>query len=197
MFATDGAYVINPARCDPHTVKDITYGSSLNKVVSLIPQGGQPQRAICMSLGFVFSSNIVYPTGFGKGQSQVKSILFGPMRAEWERSIAFFGTVFGQTEMPVSTFSVSAQRYVGINIRTFPSEAPTSCMSPYYLKPRVLLITIYSLVPEFSFIGATPTKHTAKQGQRTPAKVPSIPSHSLLDMRDKTTWNTHDDSKLV
>ncbi|KAI0359697.1 hypothetical protein OH77DRAFT_1395134, partial [Trametes cingulata] len=36
------------------------------------------------------------------------------------------------------------------------------------------------------FIQATPTK-------RAPKKNPSTPSHSLLEMRDKTTWSANDD----
>ena len=127
-FSTDSTYVVNPAWCSPTIVKDITYGQSINKVISLMPKGGQPQRAICMSLGFVFTCNVVFPTSFGKQQPQmVKSILFGPMRAEWERSMGFFGTVFGQTEMPVSTFGASAGRYVGVTVRTFPSEPAAAC----------------------------------------------------------------------
>ncbi len=99
-----------------------TFGQSANKVLAWKPQSGQPSRAICMTMGFVFTCNVVFPTSFGKQQSQiVKSVLFGPVRAEWERTMAFFGTVFNRSELSVSTFTVS-QRYVGVNMRTFPSD---------------------------------------------------------------------------
>ncbi|KAI0323676.1 hypothetical protein GY45DRAFT_1376147 [Cubamyces sp. BRFM 1775] len=133
-------------------------------------------RAICMSLGYVFTCNVVYPTTFGKQQAQmVKSILFGPMRAEWERSMSFFGTVFGAQEMSVNTFSASSQ-YIGINVRTFPSE-PASAL------------------PTVDFISATPSKR-GKQKERTGTKLVPVPSRSLLDMREKTTWSTNDDEYL-
>ncbi|KAI0665362.1 hypothetical protein C8Q78DRAFT_986772, partial [Trametes maxima] len=174
-FATDGAYVINPARQDPCSVVTTTFGQSINPVLSWAPRSGQMVRVICMSLGFVFTCNVVFPVSFGKqGTQSVKSILFGPVRAEWERTVGFFGSAFKQDSLGVPTFTAS-QRYVGISIRTFPSE-----VAPAF--------------PDVSFIGATPTKRSGKKaGGSTSAKVPSVPSRSLLEMRDKTTWSTNDD----
>ncbi|KAL1938900.1 hypothetical protein VTO73DRAFT_11053 [Trametes versicolor] len=174
-FSNDSGYLINPARFDPAKVTLSTFGQSANKVLSWKPQSGQPARAICMTMGFVFTCNVVFPTSFGKQQSQtVKSVLFDPVRAEWEQTMAFFGTVFNRSELPISTFTAS-QRYVGVNMCTFPSD-PTPAL------------------PDVSFIGATPSKSTGKQGPRAgTGKMPSVPSHSLLEMRDKTTWNTQDD----
>lgn len=132
-FVSDGVYVINPARFDPVKSTAASFGQSPNKVISLPGKPMQVSRAICMSLGYVFTCNVVYPTMFGKQQAQmVKSILFGPMRAEWERSISFFGTVFGVQEMSVNTFSASSQ-YIGINVRTFPSEPASTCES-YFVR---------------------------------------------------------------
>lgn len=75
-----------------------------------------------MTVGYVFTCNVASPASFGKMQSQtVKSILFGPVRAEWERTMGFFGSVFNRSELPISTFSAS-QKYVGVNMRTFPSD---------------------------------------------------------------------------
>ncbi|KAI0667353.1 hypothetical protein C8Q78DRAFT_994067 [Trametes maxima] len=174
-FATDGAYVINPARQDPCSVVTTTFGQSINPVLSWAPRSGQMVRVICMSLGFVFTCNVVFPASFGKqGTQSVKSILFGPVRAEWERTVGFFGSAFKQDSLGVPTFTAS-QRYVGISIRTFPSEVAPA-------------------LPDVSFIGATPTKRSGKKaGGSTSAKVPSVPSRSLLEMRDKTTWSTNDD----
>ncbi|KAL1941381.1 hypothetical protein VTO73DRAFT_7198 [Trametes versicolor] len=68
--------------------------------------------------------------------------------------MAFFGAVFNHSELPISTFTAS-QRYVGINMRTFPSD-PTP-------------------------------------GIKSTGKIPSLPPRSLLEMHDKTTWNTQND----
>ncbi|EIW57808.1 uncharacterized protein TRAVEDRAFT_48837, partial [Trametes versicolor FP-101664 SS1] len=65
-FSNDGGYVINPARFDPAKVTLSTFGQSANKVLSWKPQSGQPARAICMTMGFVFTCNVVFPTLFGK-----------------------------------------------------------------------------------------------------------------------------------
>ncbi|KAI0666737.1 hypothetical protein C8Q78DRAFT_1106934 [Trametes maxima] len=74
-FATDGAYVINPARQDPCSVVTTTFGQSINPVLSWAPRSGQMVRVICMSLGFVFTCNVVFPASFGKqGTQSVKSI---------------------------------------------------------------------------------------------------------------------------
>lgn len=138
-FSNDGGYVINPARFDPAKVTLSTFGQSANKVLSWKPQSGQPARAICMTMGFVFTCNVVFPTSFGKQQSQtVKSVLFGPVRAEWERTMAFFGTVFNRSELPISTFTAS-QRYVGVNMRTFPSD-PTPARESFVLLTNYWLI---------------------------------------------------------
>lgn len=85
-FVTDGGYVINPAHFDPAKVMLTLYGQNLNQVLSWKPQtGGQPVRAICMTVGYVFTCNVASPASFGKMHPQtIKSILFGPVRAEWE-----------------------------------------------------------------------------------------------------------------
>ncbi|KAI0349278.1 hypothetical protein OH77DRAFT_1525800, partial [Trametes cingulata] len=170
MLTEEEPFVINPARYDPACVELATYGNSSNKVISLPTLGKQNECAICMSVGFTYSCDIIHPKSFSKPGSStpnyVKSILFGPMLTEWERTVGFFGTVFGVDEISVGTFTAGG-RYVGVNVCTFPSEPASD-------------------LPDLPFIQATPTK-------RAPKKNPSTPSHSLLEMRDKTTWSANDD----
>ena len=47
-------------------------------------------------------------------------------------------------------------------------------------------------MPTVDFIGATPSKR-GKQKERAGTKLVPVPSRSLLDMREKTTWSTNDD----
>ncbi|KAI0364743.1 hypothetical protein BV20DRAFT_982997 [Pilatotrama ljubarskyi] len=181
------SFVINPARYDPACVEPATYGNSSNKVISLPTLGKQNEHAICMSIGFTYSCDIIHPKSFSKPGSStpnyVKSILFGPMLTEWKRTVGFFGTVFGVDKISVGTFTAGG-RYVGVNVHTFPSEPA----SDHEFSPLCQCYTRSSFapVPDLPFIQATPTK-------RAPKKNPSMLSHSLLEMRDKMTWSANDD----
>ncbi|KAI0352807.1 hypothetical protein OH77DRAFT_1591920 [Trametes cingulata] len=125
MLTEEEPFVINPAHYDPACVELANYGNSSNKAITLPTLGKQNERAICMSIGFTYSCDIIHPKSFNKPGSStlnyVKSILFGPMLTEWERTVGFFGTVFRVDEISVGTFTTSGC-YVGVNVCTFPSE---------------------------------------------------------------------------
>ncbi|KAI0349973.1 hypothetical protein OH77DRAFT_1593859 [Trametes cingulata] len=171
-LAYEEPFNINPARFDPAQVVATTYNNSNNKVISL-RIGGQAHRAICMTIGFNLGCNIISPKTFNKSgqpQQHVKSILFSPMLTEWERTMGFFGTVFDQDELAVGTFTSGS--CVGVNARTFPSEAAPE-------------------MSELDFLQVSPSKKSGKKAEGGP-----VPSRSLLDMHDKTTWTANDDIPL-
>ncbi|KAI0368511.1 hypothetical protein BV20DRAFT_980661 [Pilatotrama ljubarskyi] len=125
MLTEEEPFVINPAHYDSACVELATSRNSSNKVIFLPTLGKQSERAICMSIGFTYSCDIIHSKLFSKPGSStlnyMKSILFGPMLTEWERTMGFFGTVFGVDKLSVGTFTAGG-RYLGVNVCTFPSE---------------------------------------------------------------------------
>ena len=192
----DSPLVINPARSSPDLVIAAQHYGSKNDVISFKSPSG-PKRAILWSLGMVFGCNVITPTAFAKGDRQVKQVLLGPLRGENERALAWMAQVLRQKCLGVSTFMVrladGSDKIHGLSIKTYPSggEAPSNgTFSCLFLSSHAQWM--FRQARMLPGMGVTPNKMHGKGKGRADGG----PSRSFLDMRDKTSWSTNDDSKL-
>ncbi|RPD52026.1 hypothetical protein L227DRAFT_515424, partial [Lentinus tigrinus ALCF2SS1-6] len=172
----DDPFVINPARYDPSDAMAHTFLGSKSKVLCPKMTGkAVPTRFICVDVVVVIDCHVVHSTNVFRDTSKiVKQLIGSPLRGEHERAAAFFGTVFGEKALGFNTYGISLggpdTRMDGISYRTFVTN---------------------TAAPETSRkgMGFTPRRGNASGKSRSD----SVPSRSLLDMRDKTTWSHTDD----
>ena len=131
--------VINPARHDPRKVKASTFPGSNSRVVAF-PSTYSPVRAVNFIIGINICSNVIHAVHFAGDKSgqnrQIKQIILLPIRGEFERAVAFYGTVFGQNSLAVGTFGVrqnDSDRLSGITIRTMPAALDGGASTREYI----------------------------------------------------------------
>ena len=204
LFGHDGVrddpLVINPARANPLDAVHFLYAGAKNKVLAAkITGSSPPPRYICATIVVAVGCHVVWPTQMQKEpHKMIKEVLGVPLRGEIERATAFYGTVFGQRALGLQNFTAGGpeEKQIALVFRTFPSDTSNSAPAGMSHLSCVLDMRLMQhAVPSLRGMGATPSRLQQRKG---PAKTRSdaIPSRSLLDMRDKTSWTTSDDSEL-
>ena len=202
LFSSDGVrddpLVINPARANPLKAMPYLYTGAKNKVLTAkIPGTAIPPRFICATVVVAVGCHIVWPTQMQKDTSKmIKEILGVPLRGEIERATAFYGTVFGQRVLGLQNFTAGGpdEKQIALVFRTYPSETANNTASRECFSNAVTNIPLIALqVPSLRGMGATPSRLQQKKGPSR-ARMDSNPSRSLLEMRDKTSWTTADES---
>lgn len=205
LFSSDGVrddpLVINPARANPLNAMPYLYSGAKNKVLAAkFPSATIPPRFICATVVVAVGCHIVWPTQMQKDTSKmIKEILGVPLRGEIERATAFYGTVFGQRILGLQNFTAGSpeEKQIALVFRTYPSEYgnnTASCESHH--RHSTATVLIHYEVPSLRGMGATPSRLQQKKGPSR-ARSDANPSRSLLEMRDKTSWTTADDSTYL
>lgn len=188
--AVDDPFVINPARANPALARAYQYPNWRGYCLAANVNSMNPHRLICASVVVCIGCHMIQATQMSTTPVRmIKEFLGVPLRGELERSIAFYGTIFGREVLGVQNFGagIGENRQVGLVFRTFP-DTPNKPNTGTFatLCCSIHVLTVLHPGRSLGGMGASPAMLRKAQ---TPKHTKAGPARSLLDMRDKTSWS--------